>query len=503
MRFILPLALAFTATTATAQSPETSLARDGLEKTIAQLSQNPAENGFEIGMLQTLRAVEKTLQIRYQYGLGDSIAGMPLLRLDIGDMQNPAPKPSTPGTLSDLIDGFVKDMGTARTTLEQAETAGIAPFDLGLQDIWFDINSNGTRDAAESAFATLGPIILGRRAARDLTSSDAASQPLNIRFDEADHAWLLAYTHMLSGFGNLYLAFDPEPVLRDLADKRAALANAPEIPNIYDPDVINVEIARLKAEAAEIELQLAAIVAQITPLSDRRNAIYAELDDTSDEIQKAALADELDMLDSDLAPLEQKDREFWQSSRLIRNEINAAKAKLYTAPGQLQVMGAQFLPSIDLSYVVITALAQQPDPARIRAAHEDWRAMISQNRNFWKLLALETDNTREWIPNASQTSALPITIPPGLAEGWQSILNDIEAVLDGKLLITHPLLPEGYGISIPAYVADPAPLNIVNWIHGIGAYPYAARGPRLTDQSWQAFQRLATGNAGGFALLFN
>jgi hypothetical protein len=503
MRFILPLALALLASTATAQSSEINLARDGLEKTIAKLSQDPVNNGFEIGMLQTLRAVEKTLQIRYEYGLGDSISGLPLLRLDIGDMRNPKPKLSTGGTLSDLVAGFVNGMGVARESLEQAETDGITPFDMDLRDVWFDVNSNGTHEEAESAFAILGPIILGRRAARDLTASEGSNQSLNIRFDVADHAWLLAYTHMLSGFGNLYLAFDPEPVLRDLADRRAALIDAPEIPNIYDPDIINAEIAALEAEAADIKARQAVVVAQITPYSDRRNEIYNQLGNSPDDAQKARLTEELEQMYTLLEPLEQKEQQLWQSTRLIRNEINAAKAKLYTAPGQLQMMGAQFQPAIDLAYVVITALAQQPDPARIRAAHEDWRAMISQNRNFWQLLALETDNEREWIPNASQTSALPLSIAPGLAEGWQNILNDVEAVLDGKLLISHPLLPEGYGISIPAYVADPAPLNIVNWLHGIGAYPYAARGPRLTDQSWQAFQRLAAGNAGGFALFFN
>ncbi len=503
MRFILPLALAFSAATATAQDAESGLARDGLAKTIAQLSQDRTANGFEIGMLQTLRAVEKTLQIRYQYGLGKSISGLPLLRLDLGDMRNPEPKLSTAGTLSDLVAGFVNGMGVARESLEQAETDGIAPFDMDLRDVWFDVNSNGTREEAESAFVTLGPVILGRRAARDLIASEGGNQSLNIRFDVADHAWLLAYTHMLSGFGNLYLAFDPEPVLRDLADRRAALADAPEIPNIYDPDVINAEVAALKAKAAEIKARHAAIVAQITPLSDRRNAIYNQLNNTPDEAQKAKLTTELDQIYATLEPLEQKEQQLWQSSQLIRNEINAAKAKLYTAPGQLRMMGAQFQPAIDLAYVAITALAQQPDPDSIRDAYEDWRAMIAQNRNFWQLLALETDNEREWIPNANQTSALPMRIPPGVGDGWQKILDDLEAVLDGKLLISHPLLPEGYGISIPAYVADPSPLNIVDWLHGIGAYPYAARGPRLTDQSWQAFQRLAAGNAGGFALFFN
>ncbi|MFN3210347.1 MAG: hypothetical protein ACE369_15340 [Roseovarius sp.] len=159
--------------------------------------------------------------------------------------------------------------------------------------------------------------------------------------------------------------------------------------------------------------------------------------------------------------------------------------------------------SIDALYVLLSALEQQPDPARIRAAHADWLAMIAHNRTFWDRLAQETDDDREWIPNATQTSALGVEIPPRVAEGWQKILSDAEAVLEGRLLLPHPLLPSGHGINVASYVADPAPLDPIDWVHGIGATPYTARGPRITAQSWQAFQRLTGGNAGGFALFLN
>jgi len=160
-------------------------------------------------------------------------------------------------------------------------------------------------------------------------------------------------------------------------------------------------------------------------------------------------------------------------------------------------------PAIDAIYVAIKALAQQPDATRIRAVHTHLTAMIAHNRVFWDRLAQEVDNDHEWIPNPSQSSVLPLTIPPRLATGWQAILKDIEAVLEGKLLIPHPALPEGYGVSLPAYVDDPTPLDLVNWLHGIGAYRHAAIGPRLSTQNWRTFQRLSLGNAGGFALLFN
>ena len=129
--------------------------------------------------------------------------------------------------------------------------------------------------------------------------------------------------------------------------------------------------------------------------------------------------------------------------------------------------------------------------------------MIAQNKVFWAALAQETDNDREWIPNPQQTSALPLRVDGDMAAGWQAILKDAEDLLEGRLLLPHPLLPSDIGINLKAFAEDPAPLDLLNWVHGIGAYPYAAKGPLITRQRWLAFQRLTRGNAAGFALFFN
>ena len=133
------------------------LATEGLAATIKRLSSDPAANRFELGMMQTLRAVEKTLQARYEFGLGQNIPALPLLRLGGSLTPNPWPKPAAPDTLSRIVDDFLTDMITARATLEAATPA---PFDLTLQDIWFDVNLNGTRESSESAVAILGAFVL-------------------------------------------------------------------------------------------------------------------------------------------------------------------------------------------------------------------------------------------------------------------------------------------------------------------------------------------------------
>jgi hypothetical protein len=70
-------------------------------------------------------------------------------------------------------------------------------------------------------------------------------------------------------------------------------------------------------------------------------------------------------------------------------------------------------------------------------------------------------------------------------------------------LLPHPLLPEGYGIDLTAFVLDPGPIDLIAWIQGIGVYPYAARGPRITAQNWTAFSRLTQGRASMYSLFFN
>ena len=501
---VLSLCLSVACVTSASAQTAPTLAQNGLQARIDHLSQNAGQNGFELGMLQTLRGVERTLQARYEFGLGQQITMLPLLRLGAAVTPNPAPRLSDPATLTRIMAEFVTDMDSARASLATAEQAGIAPFDLALPDIWFDVNANGTRDRGEDAVDVLGPIILGHRAYTQFKRDNATTgHDLTVRFDTADHAWLTAYTHMLSGVANLFLAFDPAPILQDLEDRRALLANAPQIPNFYDQDELRQTLSKLETELDDARARQTAINETIKPMREQMRDLRRQRNEVEDPAEKEALLAQIQALNTDMRPINEEIRALNQQQRLIRNEINAAKAKLDTDTSPLQRGLEQQRGTIDILYVAIAALQQKPDAARIRATHADWTAMISHNRTFWDRLAQETDNDREWIPNARQTSVLPIEIPERLAEGWQNILADAEAVLDGRLLVPHPLLPPGHGISIPAYVDNPAPLDLTEWVHGIGAYPYTAKGPRITGQSWQAFQRITQGNAAGFALFLN
>lgn len=145
----------------------------------------------------------------------------------------------------------------------------------------------------------------------------------------------------------------------------------------------------------------------------------------------------------------------------------------------------------------------QPDPQRTRAALGHLQAMIANNKVFWARVEAETDNTAEWIPNDRQTSALPLNFPEGVGDSWQKVLADVEAVLNGELLVPHWRLGTTAGIDLNAWMNDPAPLDIMGVIHGFALEPYMRRGRVISETSFDDFNRMTDRNFGLFAFTLN
>ncbi|MDO5706815.1 MAG: hypothetical protein Q4G49_17315, partial [Paracoccus sp. (in: a-proteobacteria)] len=147
---------------------------------------------------------------------------------------------------------------------------------------------------------------------------------------------------------------------------------------------------------------------------------------------------------------------------------------------------------LDALAVVINTMKQQPDPARASAAHADFLAMIAENRRFWALVEGETDNTREWIPNAHQTSATGIALPPETGAAWQNVLTEVENVLNGQTLI--PYWRGAAGVNVRQLFLDPRPVDLIGWIQGAGALPYLEQGPMAGAEAIGYFESLMEGN---------
>ncbi len=166
-------------------------------------------------------------------------------------------------------------------------------------------------------------------------------------------------------------------------------------------------------------------------------------------------------------------------------------------------MDMQFGGWVDQFAMAYGALNSPPDAGHTRAAHAYLLRMIKENKSFWQVVATETDNTDEWIPNRDQTAALGYELPANAGKAWQAVLQDAEDILNGKLLISYWRISPAGGVNVKKLFMDPPVVDIVTWVQGAGLLPYLERGPTATPDSLNGFARIMSGDTALFAILFN
>ena len=165
--------------------------------------------------------------------------------------------------------------------------------------------------------------------------------------------------------------------------------------------------------------------------------------------------------------------------------------------------------TIDMLATVLLTLRGTPDATRTQAAHQHFRDMITENRAFWAAVSAETDNDREWLPNPQQDSAFGVTVDVEMAETWQAVLLEIEALLEGEALIPYWRFNNGYGaeagigVNLAKYLQNPGDLDVILWIHGAGAAPYLETGTLAQLDAWDRFTQMTRGDGLMFAAWFN
>lgn len=497
-RLLFAAALALLPALSHAQTDPLDILRDrGLAAAVEAANDSP---DFLRGTLMTLRAVERSLQAAASHGLGKGLTlmpGFPWAAQRGLPRGTTLPQPDTPGT---IIRDLLADLEVARKLLN--DDPAPEPFVLALGDVWLDTNADGIRDPREGAVETLLPILTGQR-----RPAPPQAVPPAIRFDAADRDWLVAYTHMVSGAGSLFLAFDPTPVLRDLAAQAARLEGLPVVPEYYDLDALRARLPGLESQVKDARDRMRALAEAMRPYRERQRVLSNRLRANPTPAEKLEIEAAQAALNQDRAPLMDEDQRLSRERRSAAEELQSIQRIL----GQPAIgdrtpgddFGSMARDPLTLLYVVLTALRQQPDIGHAQSARDHWLAMIAANRRFWAAVEAETDNDREWIPNSRQQSALPVEVDPEAGPAWLRVLDDAEALLTGRLLIAHPMLPDGTGISLSTWFEAPGPIDLLAWIQGVGAYPYAARGPRISGLSWRRFTAMTQGRTAGVALWFN
>lgn len=153
--------------------------------------------------------------------------------------------------------------------------------------------------------------------------------------------------------------------------------------------------------------------------------------------------------------------------------------------------------------IIYGAINQRPDPDHLQSARVHFLQMISENEMFWSLVAQETDNDREWIPNAAQTAALGFELPPETGERWLAVLSDARDVLNGDLLVPHWRIAPSAGVNIASLIENPPVFDLVSFLHGYGLVPYMESGEIVGTGNLRQFERLMGGNSVLFMFLLN
>jgi hypothetical protein len=142
------------------------------------------------------------------------------------------------------------------------------------------------------------------------------------------------------------------------------------------------------------------------------------------------------------------------------------------------------------------------EPARMHEARDHLKKMIALSRASWAAIEAETDNDRKWIPNERQTSSFQsVVVDANRIAAWHAVLDEAEAILDGKKLVPHWRLRQG--INIRRVFEEPQPFDFVLWITGPAALPYLEDGPVVTNEEWGRITDSFGGSFGVFAVWFN
>ena len=142
------------------------------------------------------------------------------------------------------------------------------------------------------------------------------------------------------------------------------------------------------------------------------------------------------------------------------------------------------------------------EPDRMARVLHHLESMVDLSRENWRRVLAETDNGREWLPNPRQTGAIPgLAVTQARIDAWMMFLDEFGAMLKGELLMPHWRLAQG--VNLRRVFLEPRPFDIVLWIQGSAALPYAEPGPVSQRESWQQMMMLMEGDFFTYALWFN
>jgi hypothetical protein len=459
-------------------------------ETMASADAGDMEALFGLGVLRFFGAIVDLQQGLYRHstkitgqGKGSSLT-RGLLPRGLGNTMlvppNPNATPMTYAKLRELVAEFAAKLGEAERTLarigDRAVKLPLRPFDIAV-----DLNHNGSIESNERVLVSL---LRGQR-----TRVREAAFGAELAFDTADASWLRGYANLLMASANFMLAFDFEKSYNVAAhnlygDKATAFGN---------------------------------FVAQQAGLGRKREVIQAEYDSVSAKIkelrrERSSRRDirdlEKHLRELPLTPENAEHRQLYEDAlktmQANRKGHRERLAKLYREQRRLRAErdGGAAGWIYDAVAFIHTLSWDVAEPRRLSAARKHLLQVMAINRNTWRLARLETDDDREWLPNAKQTAPFgskPIT--DKVIDSWLATTALAAEVLRGEKLLPHPRFRKG--LNLRKFLDGAKRLDFVLIATGHDLVPHLEDGPVVDEKAWSAITQPMGRHVGQYAIWFN
>jgi len=120
-------------------------------------------------------------------------------------------------------------------------------------------------------------------------------------------------------------------------------------------------------------------------------------------------------------------------------------------------------------------------------------ALVRLSRQSWRVILVETDDLREWIPSPTQTGVLPqMHISQRQVQGWQQFLDEFQAILEGRKLIPHWRYRQG--VNLRRCFLESDTFDLVLLIQGSAAISCLEDGESSDGNTWTQITQLLGGD---------
>jgi hypothetical protein len=145
---------------------------------------------------------------------------------------------------------------------------------------------------------------------------------------------------------------------------------------------------------------------------------------------------------------------------------------------------------------------QVADSERLKDVRVRLKTLAQLSRDSWAAARAETDNDNEWLPNAKQSSKFAgAPVDDAIIDGWLLVMDEFDAVLDGKKLMPHWRFEKGFNVK--RFFEESKRIDAVLILAGVDAIPFLETGTISSSASWNSLTGAFRGNFLGYAIWFN